>query len=57
MMHEIIVDRANVRLDVYLSESVPEISRSYAVALIADGLVLVNGNKVKQSSKMLMDLQ
>jgi len=54
MMHEIIVDRANVRLDVYLSESVPEISRSYAVALIADGLVLVNGNKVKQSSKTVI---
>lgn len=54
MMHEIIVDRAGVRLDVYLSESVPEISRSYAVTLIADGLVLVNGVHVKQSSKTII---
>lgn len=51
MMHERITKKANIRLDVYLSEVMPEISRSYAVTLISDGLVLVNGSKVKPSSK------
>lgn len=54
MMHEIIVSKANMRLDVYISENVPEISRSYAVSLITDGLVLVNGSKAKPSAKTII---
>ena len=54
MMHEIIVKDANMRLDVYISENVPEISRSYAVTLITDGLALVNGSKAKPSAKTII---
>ena len=46
-MHEIITDRAGIRMDVYISESIPEISRSYAVTMITEGAALVNGIKVK----------
>lgn len=53
-MHEIITDRAGIRMDVYISESIPEISRSYAVTLITEGAALVNGSKVKPSSKTVI---
>lgn len=51
MILELNADRNNIRIDAYISESVPEISRSYAVSLITDGLVLMNGKKVKPSAK------
>jgi len=54
MINEIIVEKAGVRLDVYISETVSEISRSYAVTLISEGLVLVNGMKSKPSSKTVI---
>lgn len=40
------------RIDVYLSQKVPEHSRSYIQKLIKDGLVLVNGQKVKTNFKV-----
>src|ERR1035437_5578024 len=51
MILELIADRGDVRIDAYLSESVSEISRSYAVSLITDGLVLMNNKKIKPSAK------
>lgn len=54
MMHEKTIEKANMRLDVYLSEVIPEISRSYAVTLINDGLVMVNGAKAKPSLKTVI---
>jgi len=54
MIYERVVDRANLRLDTYISEVVPEISRSYAVTLISEGRILVNGNQVKPSSKTVI---
>jgi len=51
MMYEIIAKKANIRLDSYVSEVITEISRSYAVTLISEGRVLLDGRKVKPSTK------
>lgn len=51
MILEITAEKANTRIDAYLSETVSELSRSYAVTLISEGRILVNGNRVKPSSK------
>jgi 23S rRNA pseudouridine1911/1915/1917 synthase len=40
------------RIDVFLTEKIPEHSRSYIQKLIKDGLVLVNGEKVKPNFKV-----
>ena len=40
------------RLDIYLSEKIPEKSRSHIQKLIADGLITVDGEKVKASFKL-----
>ena len=37
------------RIDKYISDKIPSLSRSYAQKLIDDGLVLVEGKKVKQN--------
>lgn len=41
-----------MRIDRYLAESYPEHSRSYLQKLIKDGMVLVNGSKVKANYKL-----
>jgi 23S rRNA pseudouridine1911/1915/1917 synthase len=40
------------RIDVFLTEKIPEHSRSYIQKLIKDGLVLVNGEKAKPNFKV-----
>jgi len=54
MMYEITVEKSNVRLDSYIAEFVPDISRSYAVTLITDGLICVDGKQVKPSAKTVI---
>lgn len=55
-MIEIIVDQSmtekSVRLDVFLSRAVPELSRSRIQKLIDDGDILVNEQSVKSSLKL-----
>ena len=50
-MNQYIVKESGVRIDAYLAKTIPDLSRSYAAALIADGKVLVNGVPVKASAK------
>ena len=45
----IIADRSGVRLDRFISEKHPELSRTYAKKLIEDGHITVNGKTVKAS--------
>jgi len=45
------VDRAGIRLDKFVSENCPELSRSQAQKLIDDGYVVVNGLMEKASHK------
>ena len=45
----IIADRSGVRLDRFISEKCPELSRTYAKKLIEDGHITVNGKTVKAS--------
>lgn len=49
---ELIVEEAGKRLDVYCSEQVPEIGRTFIQKLIKDGKVQVNGKKAKASYKV-----
>ncbi|MDR0405425.1 MAG: RluA family pseudouridine synthase [Clostridiales bacterium] len=44
-----LVSAAGVRLDKFLSEEIPSLSRSHAQKLIADGCVLVDGATVKSN--------
>lgn len=52
MKHYFKADSASMRLDVFVSMKVPNISRSYATSLISAGHVTVNGISVKSSYKM-----
>ena len=49
---EIKVDRSGLRIDKYLSEIEEDLSRSYIQKMIEDGLVSVNGQKVKANYKL-----
>lgn len=57
MIIEIIATKDHVRLDFLIAEMMPEISRSYAVTLITDGLVLLDGKRAKPSSKTTVGAQ
>ena len=45
----LIVDRSGVRLDRFISENCPELSRTHAKKLIEDGYITVNGRNAKAS--------
>src|SRR4030043_495636 len=47
----LVVDRANLRLDRYVSQSCKELSRSYIQKLIEEGYVTVNAQVAKPSLK------
>jgi len=47
-----VVDESGVRLDKYVGEKCPEISRTRAQRLIADGHITVNGHTAKASFKL-----
>ena len=47
-MERIEVLESNIRIDIYLSQRL-EYSRSKIAKMIKDGLILVNGKKVKNS--------
>ncbi len=49
---EISCENAGARLDKYLSDQIPELTRSRLQRLIKDGTVLVNGISAKASSKL-----
>jgi len=50
-----VVSRPGVRLDGYLAEVLPQFSRAYLQKLIGQGRVLVNGQVVKASRRLLAD--
>ena len=52
MINEKIIE-SKVRMDLYISQNIPDISRSYASQLIAQGRVLIDGSPVKASSKTI----
>ncbi len=52
MDYTITNEQENLRIDKYLAQTVPDISRSYLQKLVADGQVLVNGVPVKTSYKL-----
>jgi len=49
---ELIVTRSGVRLDIYVAEQCPELSRSYVQRLISDGHITVNNGASKGSLKL-----
>lgn len=49
---ELIADRGGERLDVFIARRLPELSRSHAHRLIAEGLVTVNGRQIKPAEKI-----
>ena len=51
-VYSFIADKTGVRLDKYVSEKCPELSRTQAQKLIADGYITVNGGTVKASIKL-----
>jgi len=55
MMDEVynfVTDRSGARLDKYVGEKCPELSRTYAQKLIADGYITVNDRVAKPSLKL-----
>lgn len=52
MDYTITNEQENLRIDKYLAQTVPDISRSYLQKLVAGGQVLVNGVPVKTSYKL-----
>ncbi len=54
MIHEIDVleSQAGIRIDKFLSDELPELSRSYIQKLIKENLIKVNGNNVKANYKL-----
>lgn len=52
MDYTITNEQENLRIDKYLAQTVPDISRSYLQKLVTDGQVLVNGVPVKTSYKL-----
>ena len=53
MDYTITNEQENLRIDKYLAQTVPDISRSYLQKLVTDGQVLVNGVPVKTSYKLM----
>jgi len=51
-VYSFVVDKQGVRLDRYVSEQCPELSRTYAQRLIADGYITVNDRQAKPSLKL-----
>jgi 23S rRNA pseudouridine1911/1915/1917 synthase len=49
----LIVEKGGIRLDKYISEKCPELSRTHAQKVIEDGHVLVNGQILKSSYKLV----
>ena len=43
----------DIRLDIYVTQALPKLSRSYAQKLIEQGYILVNGRKAKASQKLV----
>lgn len=52
MKLDITMEQVNMRMDKYLSDVLPDISRSYIQKLVADGNILVNGSLVKTNYKL-----
>jgi 23S rRNA pseudouridine1911/1915/1917 synthase len=50
--HEIIVDQSGERIDRYLAQRQPDVSRAYVQKLIDDGLVTANGLPVRSSYRV-----
>ncbi|MGD0794144.1 MAG: RluA family pseudouridine synthase [Dehalococcoidales bacterium] len=50
--YDLIADKPGARLDKYLGETCPELSRTHAQKLIADGLVTVNGRAARASARL-----
>ncbi len=51
-VYNFVADKPGVRLDKYVGEKCPELSRTYAQRLIADGYVTVNDHVAKASLKL-----
>ena len=51
---KLISDTENIRIDIYLSETMDDMSRSYIQKLISEGLILVNDISVKAKYKLKM---
>jgi len=51
-VYNFIADKPDVRLDRYVSEQCPELSRTYAQRLIADGYITVNDHLAKASLRL-----
>ena len=51
-VYDFVIDRSGTRLDKYVGEKCPELSRTYAQRLIADGYVTVNDRVVKPGLKL-----
>ena len=51
-VYSLIADRAGVRLDKFVGENCPELSRTYAQKLIGDGYITVNDLAAKASLKL-----
>ncbi|HEY81698.1 MAG TPA: RluA family pseudouridine synthase [Dehalococcoidia bacterium] len=52
--HSLMADKPGIRLDKFVSEKCPELSRTHAQRLIADGHITVNGQPAKPSLKLAM---
>jgi 23S rRNA pseudouridine1911/1915/1917 synthase len=50
--YSFVADAAGLRLDKYVGEKCPELSRTHAQQLIHDGFIKVNGNTAKSSLKL-----
>lgn len=51
-VHSFIADKPDIRLDKYVSDQCPELSRTQAQKLIDDGHITVNGHAAKASHKL-----
>ena len=52
-VHKFVADKPGIRLDKYVGEKCPELSRTYAQRLIADGYITVNDRVAKASLKLI----
>ena len=51
-LHSFVVDRPGFRLDIYVHMNCPELSRTQAQRLIADGKITVNDHTVRSAYKL-----